>query len=512
MRYISLAVLLALLIVSPILAATDIHLPTGVNIQPDQQVSFPVTLTNPAPPGGVYITVSSNDTSKVTVSPATVFIVEGRTTTLGYDVQIFGHANGMASITASAANLTGDTEVVQVGAPSAGITLPAGVTIAPGQTISFPVTLTAAAPAGGLTVALASSDTTKAQISAGSVVIAAGAFVPATQPQLTGIAAGSATISAVAAGYTPASQVVQIQQAPNPALSFVPVNLTLPGVGPGSLLLTLSAPAPAGGLTVSLSSSNSGAITVPASVTFAVNSSSVNVPVTGVAPGSATISASAPNVIGASATVTVSSGHDISLPSGLTLAPGEQRRIAVTLAQPAPSGGVFVSLSTSDSSKVAINPTSVFIPENGLVGSVQPMLTAGAFGSATLTASASGFNGDSEVVLVGNAFSLSPPNLMITGNGVTQNLSLNLSSPAPAAGLTFNVSSTNTGVALVPSTVTVAGFATSTTISVTSVTSGAALIHASSLPAFGDTTATVTVTSPATINLPAGSRCHSASQ
>src|SRR5207302_3799833 len=128
----------------------------------------------------------------------------------------------------------------------------------------------------------------------------------------------------------------------------------------------------------------------------------------------------------------------------------------LTLARPAPSGGVFVSLNTSDPSKVSVSPANIIIPEGQSISTRQPLVTGIDFGSATITASAAGLNGDSQVVLVGTAASLLPANLTITGIGATQNLSLTLSSPAPATGLTFNLSSSAPGVASVPASISVA--------------------------------------------------------
>jgi hypothetical protein len=81
--------------------------------------------------------------------------------------------------------------------------------------------------------------------------------------------------------------------------------------------------------------------------------------------------------------------------------PGEQLRFQITLAQPAPSGGVFVSLASSDSSKVTISPANIFIPQGLTSSSTQPQLTGVAAGSASISASGSGLIGDTEVVLVG---------------------------------------------------------------------------------------------------------------
>src|SRR5205823_4678858 len=106
----------ALVLISPFAAnaaATDIIVPSGVTIAPGQQMPFQITLAQPAAPGGVFITIASSDTSKITVSPGAVFVSEGGTA--ARPVQVTGISAGAASISASAANLKGDTETVLVG-------------------------------------------------------------------------------------------------------------------------------------------------------------------------------------------------------------------------------------------------------------------------------------------------------------------------------------------------------------------------------------------------------------
>ena len=294
------------------LFASDIILPSGIIIQPGQQLPLQITLAQPAPPGGVFISLSSSDTSKLTVSPTNLFLSEGAIA--ARPVQITGVSLGTASIIASAFNFAGGIAVIQIGGgggPGPGtITLPSGITLAPNQAAGFPVTLSIPAPVGGVTVTFSSSDSTKAVVSPASVSIDAGSTTPSLQPNVIGLAAGTTVIGASAPGYTTASQSVQVQAAASgAALSFQPASLTLSAGGGGSLQLNLSPPATAAGLTVSLTSSNPGAVSAPPTATFAANAASVSIPVSGVGPGASTITASGPNTSPASATVTVNSGR-----------------------------------------------------------------------------------------------------------------------------------------------------------------------------------------------------------
>lgn len=565
----------------------QIGLPANVSVLPGQSAAFPVTLPQFAPAGGVTVTLTSGDSSKVTVSPGSVFIPQGATTPAAQPT-VTGVAIGSASITASAPGFITGVQTVKVPAtatftpaslslnanttqnltltlsspaPAGGLTvnlssdnaavatvpstatfiagattlavpvtgvgtgsaiihasalpavadtaasitvlslgsinLPSGVTLIQGQSASFTVVLSAAAPAGGVTVTLASSNPSKVTVSPATVFIAAGATTPATQPQVAGVSPGSANITASAPGWNSASQTVQVT---NLTIAFSPSSLTINGTATQNIALNLSAPAPAGGLIVNLSSNNTAVASVPSTVNFAANATSVNVPVTGAGPGSATITASAPNIANATANVTVIS--DILLPAIPTIQPGDTVPFPVTLTKAAPAGGVFISLTSSDPSKVTVSPANVFIPQGSFVSN-QPKINGIANGSAVITASASGLAPASQLVQVGSGgftLSFSPPSLTIAGTG-TQNLTLTLSAPASAGGLTVNLSSNNTSAATVPPSVTFGANATSATVPVTGAAPGFATITASA-PGIPNVIAGVTVTAAGAILLP----------
>jgi hypothetical protein len=95
----------------------------------------------------------------------------------------------------------------------------------------------------------------------------------------------------------------------------------------------------------------------------------------------------------------------------------------------------------------------------------------------------------------------SPASLNISGTGNTQNLQLTLPAAAGAGGATVSLSSSNTGVATVPSSMFISAGSISVNIPVTSVAAGTTTIQATS-PGLPGTSATVTVTAGATIGLP----------
>ncbi len=205
------------------------------------------------------------------------------------NVPVTGVKVGSAVIQASNANITAVSASVTVIASTA-ISLPAGLDVGMGQTMPFAVTLPSPAPAGGVTIALVSSDLTKLTISPASVFVSAGATAPYAQPQISGAGLGTASITASAPSYLTSDQTVQVVS----QVSFSPSSLTIGGTATQNFTLNLMTPAPAPGLTVMLNSSNTGVASVPATVVFATGSSSVSVPVTGVSAGSATITATTP--------------------------------------------------------------------------------------------------------------------------------------------------------------------------------------------------------------------------
>ncbi len=185
----------------------------------------------------------------------------------------------------------------------------------------------------------------------------------------------------------------------------------------------------------------------------------------------------------------------IILPANVTVNIGQSAPFPITLGVPAPAGGVFITLFSSDSSKVSVT-AAVVIPGGATTPPFAPKVNGIGFGPATITASAFGFSPVSQVVLSTDSLTFSPSNLAIAGK-VPQQLFLSLSSSL-STDLVINMSSSNTGVATVPSTVILRANNTTVNVPVTGVGGGSTIIHASSLPNIADTTANVTVsdTSP----------------
>jgi hypothetical protein len=148
-----------------------------------------------------------------------------------------------------------------------------------GNSSTGTVTLSGAAPAGGATVALSSSNTTAARVPS-SVTVAAGATSATFTVSTSAVSASTAvTISATYSGVTrSASLTVTPAPPPPPTLSSLTLrpSSVVGGLEYSTGTVTLTGPAPAGGAQVFLSSSNGAAASVPPSVTVPVGATSAS--------------------------------------------------------------------------------------------------------------------------------------------------------------------------------------------------------------------------------------------
>jgi PKD domain len=257
-----------------------------------------VTLSAPALAGGAAIALAGDPSApgQVSFSPAMVTIPQG--STVG-TFSLTGVALGSTTITASASGYNSGTAMVLV-VPLGGISISQGLTVPSGQSLPLTVQLSTPAPVDGVTIMLASSDPTILTVPL-SVFIPQGAR--SAQTRVTGLAIGSVSVTASSGGYTGDTETVNVVG----TIGFLPQAVLVGAGGTQNILLLLSAPAPSGGLLVNLNSSNTSVATVPSSVN--VSGQSATVQVTGVAPGSAIITANTSSPLfsaaGASVSVTV---------------------------------------------------------------------------------------------------------------------------------------------------------------------------------------------------------------
>jgi hypothetical protein len=200
-----------------------------------------------------------------------------------------------------------------------------------------------------------------------------------------------------------------------PAIGSVAVGVTSVAAGVSwQGTVSITAPAPAGGATVSLSSSNPAVATVQSSVIVPAGASSVPMTVAAVATGTATIRATLNGSTGQSPifTVTPRSGvvlTSISL-STASVVGGNSVTGTVGLSIAAPPGGAMVSLSASDPVTV---PPSVTVPA-GSASATFTVSTRAVGGSVSSTIT--GAYGGASVAVT---FSVTPPTVATAHFGVT---------------------------------------------------------------------------------------------
>ena len=461
--------------------------PSPLSLAANASGTLTVSLTSPAGSGGQVINLASSNTGAATV-PASVTIPEGASST---SVTVSAVSAGSTTITASAPNVGFTPGTATVNVTSVFISLtPNPLSLAANASGTLTVGLTSPAGPSGQVINLASSNTGAATVPA-SVTVPAGSL--STTVTVTPVGAGSTTItgSASSPAFTSGTATVNVTSV---QISLSPNPLNMGNNATAQVTVTLSAPAGAGGQAINLASSNTSVASVPASVTVPAGSTTASATVTPGTAGTVTITGSAAGTafVPGTTSVTVVIVAQILLPSNPSVAPSQTMNFPVTLVSPAPAGGLFVSLVSSDPSKVTVSPASFLVPPGATAPTSTPKITGVDFGSAKITASATGLISASQTVHVTATLSFFPASFTITGTA-RRFVSLILSAPAPANGVTINLSSDNTGVATVPSTVTFTAGTTSVSVPVTGVAAGSTSIHASAPPNIPDATGSVTV-------------------
>lgn len=417
-----------------------------------------VTLSGPAPAGGINVTLSSNSAATV---PASVTVAAG-SATANFTVtttSVTSATNSTISATQNGVTKTAVLTILPAIAPVSVSLNPTSVVGGSGSTGT--VTLTGPAPSGGVTVAL-SSNNSNATVPA-SVGVAAGettATFPVTTLAVTTTA--TATISAALNGVT---KTAALTITPNVALSTVTLSPTSVVGGSSSTgTAKISGAAPTGGITVALSSNNSNA-TVPASVTIAAGQTTATFTVTTLAvttTATATISGVF-NGTTKTAALTITSAGTLSTlaVSPTSVSGGASSTGTVTLVSAAPAGGVAVALSSN--SAAAVVPPSVTVAAGSKTATftvtTNPVTTQA---TAVLTASAGGVQKTATLFVnppVYNSLTLSPASV---AGGSQSTGTVSFLGAAPTGGFVVTLSSNNP-LATVPASVTVSAGSSSAT-------------------------------------------------
>ena len=379
-----------------------------------------VTLSGAAPATGATVSLSSN--SAAATVPTSVTVASGATTAT-FTVTTTAVASAASATISGTYNGGAQTATLTVNPPAVSSVAVNPTAVTGGTSSTGTVTLASAAPTGGLPVSL-SSNNAAATVPA-SVTVAAGAttatFTVTTTPVAT---AASATISATFNGGT---QTAALTVNP-PVVSSVAVNPTAVLGGTSSIgTVTLGSAAPAGGLSVSLSSNNAAA-TAPASVTVAAGTTTATFTVTTTpvaTAASATISATFNG-----GTQTAALAVNPPVVSSVTLNQtsvigGTSSTGTVTLGSAAPTGGLSVGLSSSNTAAATV-PASVTVAAGATTATFTvTTVTVSSNTSSTISAT---FNGGTQTATLtittssGATYSISGTISNAGGNGATVKL------------------------------------------------------------------------------------------
>ena len=447
-----------------------------------------VTLSAAAPSGGKVVNLSDN--SSATSEPVSVTVPAGSTSASFTITTATVTSTTTATISAVFSGVT-RTATLTVTAPVLSLLTLNPTSVTGGTASQGTVTLSGAAPSGGIAVTL--SDNASATSEPVSVTIPAGSS-SASFAISTG-SVGSSTVSTISAAYGGVTKTAALTVNP-PAVSLSTLTLSPSSVTGGTSAqgtVTLSSAAPSGGLVVSLSD-NSSLTGLPASVTVPAGSASASFSITTSTVGtssSATISA----VYGG---VTRTASLTVNPPalSALTLNPasvtgGTSAQGTVTLSGAAPSGGLVVAL--SDNTSVTSLPASVTVPAGSTSASFTVSTSAVASSSsATISAVCGGVTKTAALTVnppVLSTLTLNPTS--VKGDNTSQG-TVTLSGPAPKGGAVVTITD-NSSKASEPVSATVPAGSTSASFTITT-TSVYTTTPVTISALYGGVTKTVTLT------------------
>jgi hypothetical protein len=451
-----------------------------------------VMLDNPAPTGGAVITLAT-DIPEVQLPGTTITIPAGQT-----DAMVGPIATGPVRNNGTSIGIIGDLfagfskgrEQGSLGVlPILAGTNLSNESVVGGSSLTGTTTLPVAAPPGGVTVTLISSDTSVARPPA-TVFIPEGAtdatFAIATSavsvPTRVVIESGTDVD-----GYRAPQAWLNVTPAgsPTPPASLTSLTFSSPSVPFGGTVtgtVTLTSAAPAGGAVVTLQGSMEGQVIVPPSVTVPAGSMSANfttLPAPATTIARRVLVGGHYGAFGGTQTRSLQVDVGPNVPTLLAIGPagqdvigGTPGRGSVGLVVPAPAGGAVVNLTTDNPSVIHI-PASVNIAGGNstvsftIATSVVSTLPTG----GNVTASVGGVtksifvtvhpDPNAPSVLQSVSFN---PSTVSGGTSTTGTVLLN--TPAPAGGTSVTLSTSNT-LARPPGAITVPAGQTSVSFTVT---------------------------------------------
>ncbi len=477
-----------------------------------------VMLDNPAPAGGSVVSIST-DIPQVNMPATTVTIPAGRT-----DATISNIATGPVPNNGVSVGIIGDLFAGFAngrGQNSFGI-LPilygmslSNESVVGGTSVNATVTLQSAAPAGGTTVRLVSSDSNIVRPPP-TVFIPAGATDVDFMIPTSAVAVATRVIIETGTdvdGYRAPQTWLTVTPpgSPPPPPSLSSLTLSSSTVQPGSTVtgtLRLTSPAPAGGAVVRLQGSMEGQVIVPQTVTIPAGS------ISGTFTTAPAPETPFPRWVFIQGNYGTSGGSQARIleidpaagpatllaigPASQDLIGGNSGRASVALVIPAPAGGGVVTLTTDNPSIIHV-PPSVTIQEGNSATSftigtsrVTGLPTGGNVFATAGTVTKSIFvnvSADPNAPPLLQSMTITPTSVP---GGTSATGTVFLSAPAPAGGISVTLATSNFSVARVPGIVNVPASQTSASFTVTTFAVGNNT--AVTITAFFDTTTSANLT------------------
>lgn len=349
--------------------------PTTLDLRQGQQGTFTLQLAKPAPTGGLTLDVVSSAPGVASVA-SSITMPAG---TLQKSITIDALSAGQTIVTISRLELGAVSAAVTVRPPITLSITPATSTMIPSSSSIYTVQLSEPAPVGGLTVALNSSNPSVVTVPA-SEFIFGGSTSGTFTAQANSLGTSTLTASASASGFVSATATVQVRSA---YLSISNPGVLQPGTN-RNITVTLSEPAPATGVSVALTSSQPGVVSLPSSVFISGGGTSRTVSIHAGNEGTANLSATALGHEPASISVVVTTIQLLFDPTSAQIPVGTGDHFVVRVNRLAGAGGLTVTLSSSAPASATVTPSEVIIPEGQTAGSV-PVVVTGLVANASAT-------------------------------------------------------------------------------------------------------------------------------
>ena len=334
------------------------------------------------------------------------------------------------------------------------------------------VNLSAAAPAGGTVVALASSSPTACSVPLTATVPEGKTFVKVDATTSVVATSQTVTITGTLAGVPQTATLTVTPPRPR-SVVLSPKNVYGGSATAVTATLTMDAPAPSSGMTVDLSSSTAAYASVPATASLSAGQTVVTFPVTHypVNADKAPIIRATSSGLTKQDTLTVKTA----VVSTVTVSPkstwGGSATVVtgtVTLNAPAGSAGASVTLA-ADPALLTFSPATLVIAAGQTSGTFTVGSLSVALDTIVTIKATRGLEKTTTLTLkppVISVLDLAP--LSVQGGSATAvQGTITLNAPAPAGGLVVTLASSNTAYATVPATTTVAAGAKTKKFTVT---------------------------------------------